>query len=263
MSARGRKVAVIAGGLGLAALYLWGASGLPPAGVYHGPYGIVLNQVAVTERHSTDIVTSVNFDYRGFDTLGEEFILFASVIGAALLLRKQKDEAEQGEDSKDSGEDKAASRRPPPPSDAVRTLGVGLVGINVVFGLYIITHGQVSPGGGFQGGVILATAPLLVYLAGDPRRFLRIVPHTLVEVAESCGATGFVLLGLLGLLRAAAFLQNVVPLGPPDGKITSGGTIPLISATTGLEVAAGFVLLLSVFLEQTLQKRLKHEREEK
>lgn len=266
MSARGRKVAVIAGGLGLAALYLWGASGLPPAGEYRGPYGIVLNQVAVSERHSTDIVTSVNFDYRGFDTLGEEFILFASVIGAALLLRKHKDEEEaQEKDSKDgSGEDEAASRRPPPTSDAVRTLGVGLVGIYVVFGLYVISHGQVTPGGGFQGGVILATAPLLVYLAGDPRRFLRVVPHTLVEVAESCGAAGFVLLGFLGLFRAGAFLQNVLPLGPPNGKITSAGTIALISATTGLEVAAGFVLLLSIFLEQTLQKRLKRiEREEK
>src|SRR4051812_35368599 len=124
MSARGRKVAVIAGGLGLAALYLWGVSGLPPTGVYRGPYGIVLNQTAVSERHSTDIVAAVNFDYRGFDTLGEEFILFASVIGAALLLRKHKDEEEQERNSKsNSSEDKAASRRPPPPSDAVRTLG--------------------------------------------------------------------------------------------------------------------------------------------
>jgi multicomponent Na+:H+ antiporter subunit B len=105
---------------------------------------------------------------------------------------------------------------------------------------------------------------LLVYLASDPKRFLRVVPHTLVEVAEACGAAGFVLLGLLGLLRAAAFLQNVLPLGPPDGKITSAGTIPLISGTTGLAVAAGFVLLLTVFLEQALQKRLEHvEREER
>lgn len=265
MSARGRKVAVLAGGLGLVGLYVWGTSGLPPAGQYHGPYGIVLNQVAVSERHSTDIVTSVNFDYRGFDTLGEEFILFASVIGVTLLLRKHKDEEEQGKGSEaGSGEDQAASRHPPPTSDAVRTLGVGLVGINVVFGIYVITHGQITPGGGFQGGVILATAPLLVYLAGDPKRFLRIAPHTLVEVAETCGAAGFVLLGLLGMLRSAAFLQNVLPLGPPDGKITSAGTIALISVTTGLEVAAGFVLLLSVFLEQTLQKRLKHlEREGK
>jgi multicomponent Na+:H+ antiporter subunit B len=265
MSARGRKVVVLVGGLGFAAIFLWGVSGLPPAGEYHGPYGIVLNQVAVSERHATDVVTAVNFDYRGFDTLGEEFILFASVIGVALLLRKHKDEEGQDEGSKGgSDEDKAASRRPPPPSDAIRTLGVGLVGINVVFGLYIVAHGQVSPGGGFQGGVILATAPLLVYLAGDPRRFLRIVPHKLVEVAEACGAAGFVLLGLLGLIRSAAFLQNVLPLGAASGKITSAGTIPFISVTTGLEVAAGFVLLLSVFLEQTLQKRLKRlEHEEK
>lgn len=264
MSARARRVAVLAGGLGFAALFAWGARGLPPAGRYQGPYGYVLNQVAVSERHATDVVSAVTFDYRGFDTLGEEFILFASVIGVALLLRKHKDEGEQSGSSKGSeAQDKAASRRLPSPSDAIRTIAVGLVGINVVFGLYIITHGQVSPGGGFQGGVILATAPLLVYLAGDARRFLRIVPHTLVEVAEACGAAGLVLLGLLGLIRAGAFLQNVLPLGP-EGEINSGGTILLLNVTTGLEVAAGFVFLLSAFLEQTLRRRLKHaQREER
>ncbi len=264
MSAKARRVAVLAGGLGFAALFAWGVNGLPPAGKYQGPYGDVLNQVAVSERHATDVVSAVTFDYRGFDTLGEEFILFSSVIGVALLLRKHKDEEEQGKDSNGrEAEDKAASRHPPPSSDAVRTLAVGLVGINVVFGLYIITHGQVSPGGGFQGGVILATAPLLIYLAGDARRFLRIAPHTLVEVAEACGAAGFVLLGLLGLIRAGAFLQNVLPLGP-EGKINSAGTIALLNVTTGLEVAAGFVFLLSIFLEQTLKRRLKHSgREER
>jgi multicomponent Na+:H+ antiporter subunit B len=262
---------VLAGGLGLGALYLWGVLGLPPAGEYRGPYGIVLNQVAVSERHATDVVSAVNFDYRAIDTLGEEFILFSSVVGVALLLRKHKDEKEEekeaeegGESRNDSEEDRSANRHPPPPSDAIRALGLGLVGINVVFGLYIITHGQITPGGGFQGGVILATAPLLVYLAGDPRRFLRIAPHTLVEVSESAGAAGFLVLGTLGLIRGVFFLQNVLPLGSSSGRVTSGGTIVAISVTTGLEVAAGFVLLLSTFLEETLRKRIERlERKEK
>ena len=53
----------------------------------------------------------------------------------------------------------------------------------------------------------------------------------------------------------AAFLQDVIPLGPV-GKIYSAGTIPLINLSVGLEVGAGFLLILSGFLRQTLQIRL-------
>jgi len=63
--------------------------GLPPDWSLSGPYGDVLNAVAASERHTTDVVSAVNFDYRGFDTLGEESILFAFVVGATLLLRRR------------------------------------------------------------------------------------------------------------------------------------------------------------------------------
>ena len=232
------------------ALYLWGLRGLPAFGHYRGPYGDVLNRVAVYERHATDVVTAVNFDYRGFDTLGEEFILFASVLGAMLLLRKQREE-----DKSEVEQDKTVERNPPPPSDAVRVLTLALVGPLVLFGLYIVTHGQLTPGGGFQGGVILATAPLLVYLAGDFETFKRITAHTLVEMTEALGAAGFIAIGLIGLAVAGAYLRNVFPLGK-TGEVNSSGSIALISIATGAEVAAGFVLLLYAFLEQTLEIRL-------
>src|SRR3954470_18511546 len=112
-----RKALLGAGAAGLAALFLWALAGLPRFGSYPGPYGDLLNSSAVGERKATDIVSAVNFDYRAFDTLGEEFILFVSVAGAALLLRKiegEKDESK--EDSED--EDKQAGRKVPPTSDA-------------------------------------------------------------------------------------------------------------------------------------------------
>jgi multicomponent Na+:H+ antiporter subunit B len=68
--------AVVAG-----AFLLWGLTGLPDYGVYNGPYGDVLNRVAVAERKATNVVASVTFDYRGVDTMGEEYILFAAVLG--------------------------------------------------------------------------------------------------------------------------------------------------------------------------------------
>jgi multicomponent Na+:H+ antiporter subunit B len=241
---------------GLAALLLWGMQALPPFGSYRGPYGYLINQVAVAERHATDAVSAVNFDYRGFDTMGEEFILFASVAGAALLLRRDEDEEEEEGDDE---EDRDAGRAPPPTSDAVRVFGVALVGLTVAYGLYMISHGAVSPGGGFQGGVILATAPLAVYLAAEARTFRRIAPKTLTEVAESAGASGYVLIGLAGLALSTAFLANVLPLGRA-GEVNGAGNIQALNLIVGIEVAAGFVVLLSAFIEETLRRRLRRER---
>jgi multicomponent Na+:H+ antiporter subunit B len=235
--------AAVAGGL-----LLWGTSGLPEYGVYAGPYGDVLNATAVGERKATNVVAAVAFDYRGLDTLGEEFILFAAVIGVAVLLRVQRDEAMRPPD------EDAADRRAPGTSDAVRVLGLALLGPTVLLGIYVVAHGHLSPGGGFTGGVVLATGALLVYLSGEYVTLRRVGPETLVDVGTAAGTTGFVAVGFLGLLAGAAFLQNVLPLGQP-GALVSAGTIPLINLAVGLEVAGGFVLLVTEFLEQTLVVR--------
>ncbi len=245
MTSRGRGWLFLVVAAGLAALLVWTIRGLPRFGHPVGAYGPMINAAAIPERHVTDAVTAVNFDYRAFDTLGEEVILFSSVVGVALRLRRLRDESE-GETP-----DEALARSVPAPSEAVRLLAFGLTGPIVLFGIYIVVHGQLSPGGGFQGGVILATAPLLIYVAGDLRTFRHITSPTMVERAEAAGAAGYALLGLGTLLAGAAFLQNIVPLGT-KGDVTSGGTMPLLSLTTGLEVTAGFTLLLGVFLEQAL-----------
>jgi multicomponent Na+:H+ antiporter subunit B len=232
--------AAVAGGL-----LVWGVTGLPDYGIYAGPYGDVLNQVAVAERKATNVVASVTFDYRGVDTMGEEFILFAAVLGVAILLRAQRDESEQPPD------EDAADRHAPGTSNAVRVLGLTLLGPVVLFGIYVVAHGHLSPGGGFQGGVVLATGALLVYLSGEYVTLRRVSPEVLTDLAESVGAASYVAIGLLGVAAGATFLANVLPLGQP-GALLSAGTIPLINLTVGLEVAGGFVLLLYEFLEQTL-----------
>lgn len=241
-----RTLLFLISGCGLLVFYIWGARNLPGFGNYPGPYGNMINSLTVYERHVTDAITAVNFDYRGFDTLGEEFILFASVMGANLLLRKQEDDREQ-----DPPVDREPSRMVPRTTDAVRVTGFALVIPIVVFGIYTVTHGQLTPGGGFQGGVILATVPLILYLCGDYENFKRITSHVLTEVAEAVGAGGFALTGVVSCVFGMKFLQNFLPLGQ-TGDVFSGGTIPLISALTGLEVAAGFVLLMISFFRQTL-----------
>lgn len=245
MTPRARQMLVLIAGAGLLAILVWGWLGLPGCGRYPGPYGDVLNASSVAERHATDVVTAINFDYRGFDTLGEESILFASVLGTVLLLRRQKDE------SAGPARQAAFGRSAPAMSDAVRAWGLALTGPLVVFGWYIVAHGQVSPGGGFQGGAILASVPLMLYLCGGYEAFRRITSHDLAEAAEAVAIAGFGLMGMLPLLWGQGFLQNWLPLGTP-GDVASGGSILVISLLTGLEVAAGFVLLLIVYFDRVL-----------
>ena len=150
--------------------------------------------------------------------------------------------------------DQSPRRHVAPVSDAVRVLTVLLVGPVVLFGIYMVTHGQLSPGGGFQGGVFLATAPLLVYLAGEFKKLMKIAPHHLLEIGEAVGAAGYAVVGAVALASGLPFLQNVLPLGKP-GDVVSGGTVVFIDVTVGLEVAAGFILLLMTFLEEEIQQK--------
>ena len=249
MNRKSRIALFLLSAIALALVFGLAFAGLPPVGNYRGPYGDVVNAITVPERHVTDTVTAVNFDIRGFDTLGEEFILFASVIGVLMLLRKQENEPRHRH------EDRDPSRQEIGTSDAVRVMALMLIAPTVIFGIYVVAHGQLTPGGGFQGGVILATAPLLLYLAAEFQNFRRAVSRELVHVVEAAGAGGFAAVGL-ACLGGGAFLQNMLPLGS-KGSILSGGTIPIINASVGFEVCGGLLLVLVVYLEETLE--LKEE----
>jgi multicomponent Na+:H+ antiporter subunit B len=238
---------------GVVALLLWAFAGLPEFGHYVGPYGDILNRVAVPERSTTDVVTAVNFDYRGFDTFGEEFILFTAVIGVASILRKLRGERTRKPD------DDAAGRHVGKSSLAVRLTGLGLVAPVLLVGLYVVVHGHQTPGGGFQGGVILATVLLLVYLSADYTTMREVGPLEVIELAEGLGAAGFGLVGLSGLIAGGALFENELGAGVP-GQLLSAGTIPLSNGAVGLAVTGGFCFMLSEFLQQTLTRRQRRMR---
>jgi len=250
MSDRARRIIFFVGALPLAALLVLACLRLPPSGRGGSSYGDVINGAAADERHAADAVTAVNFDYRAFDTLGEEFILFTSVMGVVLLLRRSSED-----DTEDDTDDKSANRQAPPTSDAVRALGLALVGLTVSFGLYIVTHGQVSPGGGFQGGVIIATGWMVLYLAGNAQTYCRLASPSLFEAVEALGAASYALVGAGALVAGMAYLANYVPLGPTPSTVRSGGTIALLSVAVGIEVSAGFIVLISTFLKEALAER--------
>ncbi|MER7986753.1 MnhB domain-containing protein [Streptomyces noursei] len=238
MSRRVRRWVFLLGGLGVAALFVAAGHGLPRFGGAWHPYGDRAVRAALA-RHTANTIASVNFDQRAFDTLGEESILFGAVLGTVVLLRQTRDE----------------DRLPPQParvSPPVRRYALLALPVTLLIGLYVIAHGQLSPGGGFQGGIVVATALHLLYIAVDYRALERIRPVGLYEVADAAGEAAYVLVGAAALLTGAAFLTNVLPLGTFN-TLSSGGTVPLLNAAIGVEVACGVVVLLARFLDQAVE----------
>jgi multicomponent Na+:H+ antiporter subunit B len=231
---------------GLAVFYVWGLTGLPGFGNYPGPYGYIINHVAIMQTKATGVVSAINFEYRGFDTVGEEFILFIAATGVATVLRELR-----GEHREPAGAE-ALQEPDPAPTDTVRLTTILFTGPVLVMGWFLASHAQSNPSGGFQGGVILATAFILIYLAGQFLLFRRFSPVTLTDVVGAVGAAGFAVIGLAAMLQSLPYLYNFLPLGSVPGAVSSSGTIALISFFVGIEVAAAFVLIVSELLGQTL-----------
>ena len=249
MTGRWRRGVFLAGAAGLAAFVLWGLAGLPGFGRYPGPYGDIINRITVAQTNATGVVSAVNFSYRGFDTLGEEFILFAAAAGVATVLRRLR------------GEEVIRTRRAaldrvaPPASDALRAAALAATGPAVVLGWFLATHAQTSPSGGFQGGILLTTAFVLVFLAGQVLLFRRASPADLIDVAGAVGAGGFAAVGVTAVALGLPYLSNYLPLGSTPGAVTSSGTIALISFLVAVEVGAAFLLIAGELMDQALLVR--------
>jgi multicomponent Na+:H+ antiporter subunit B len=241
---RGVLALPVVGGLG--ALLAWGFSGLPPFGHFHGFYGQLLNAIALPQRHATNVVTAIVFDYRGFDTMGEEFILFAAVVGVVILLRE------------DDAKVPAAARSDVVRSDALRFFGIPMLALVVLIGLWIAAFGLVTPGGGFQGGVAVASGIVVLYLAFGYRPWQRVGREKLLDPFEGAGAGTYVSVGLAALISGAPFLHNVLGPGKP-GTLFSGGSMAFLNWGVAVEVAAANLLLYTEFLQRLVAKKQVNE----
>jgi len=151
----------------------------------------------------------------------------------------------------EEGRDRELAYGPRDVWSAVNLVGFALLAPTVMVALYVIAHGAVSPGGGFQGGAVLATGLHLAYLAGDYVVLQRLRPVAVFDVAEAVGAAGFVLLGMSALFVGDPFLTNWLPTGTL-GELASAGMVELFNVAVGMEVASALVLLVAKFLDQAL-----------
>ena len=187
-------------------------------------------EFGAAEVGAANLVTAVVVTYRGFDTMGEVTILFltASIIGFFLKLSKKDEEkviVHHGT------------------SELLITASQILIPIIFLFGIYVFMNGHLTPGGGFQGGAIIASGVALSIMANPNRE----INHHVILWIESISGVMFVILGLLGIFLAGGFLDNrFLPLGD-FGDLFSAGAIPIIYSFIGLKVGAEISNILNKF----------------
>ena len=187
------------------------------------------------ELGAPNLVTAVVVTYRGLDTLGEVTVLFISAAGVGLLLRRTRRKGDH-EDLKrgDRAEETAGTHKPA--SEIVETATELLLPMVMLFGIYVFLNGHLSPGGGFQGGAIIASGTMFLLLALPESHISRLM----VALTESLSGFSYVIIGVLGVIMAGGFLDNrIMGLGT-YGTLFSAGAIPLIYTLVGLKV--GFEL---------------------
>ena len=124
-----------------------------------------------------------------------------------------------------------------------------IAGMIFLYGIYVIAHGHLTPGGGFAGGVIIAGAFILVTLANGSD-FLKLVKEELgTTIVESVATITVVLIGSAGFIFGTkVFFNNFLPKGIV-GNLVSAGVLPLYNIFVGMEVAASiFIIFLSLII---------------
>ena len=138
----------------------------------------------------------------------------------------------------------------------VRTIATMLLPFILVFSFYVIMHGHLTPGGGFQGGAIAASAIVMMIAAYGHERMKKKVSEEGLSMAESIGAAIFALVAFAGVFMATSFMYNFLVGTPVFGKIpsfggnsgilNSGGVLPILNIAVGMKVIGGLVAVVMI-----------------
>ena len=187
------------------------------------------------ELGAPNVITGILLTYRAFDTLGEVAVLFMVAAGVGLLLGAGGNEPDQAPIDQ--------SVKAVRPTDIVQNGADILVPLIAIFAAYIVMHGHLGPGGGFQGGAVMASCVLLLLLARPDYR----IQLANLGVMESLAGLFIVFVGIAGIILAGGFLDNrVLPLGE-FGAFFSAGAIPVLSVLLGVKVGCELSVIIERF----------------
>ncbi|NPA35675.1 MAG: cation:proton antiporter [Chlorobi bacterium] len=186
----------------------------------------------VSDLKTANTVTAIVVNFRGFDTLGEVTVLFLAATALGSILFKKRHHI--------------GERTVLYPASTIVGSGAKLIFPAIILlGAYVFIHGHLTPGGGFQGGTIIATGFLLMLISY--RNFS--ISHNILSVIESLAGILFVVFGFMGLIYGGSFLENFMGTGILN-DLFSGGVIPVIYILVGFKVAAELTGLIYTILHE-------------
>ena len=178
----------------------------------------------LSDTGATNAVAGIILDYRAFDTLGESMVLFTATLTVIFLLKQFK-RSGSDEDSRDNKEHNAGVRSLP--ARVVFDISIPFI---LLYGIYVVVNGHLSPGGGFSGGTIIGAGLILAHMV-----FGEDYAGKFISV-ERCTK----------IMAGANGIESGIPLGTP-GSILSGGLIFPLNICVGLIVACTIYALYHLF----------------
>jgi multicomponent Na+:H+ antiporter subunit B len=211
------------------------------------PNAVVHNHVAPWYLEKTpqlidvpNVVTAVLASYRGYDTLGEVYVVFIACMGVMALLgrvRPLRDTIQLTE-----YEERSRNLRH---HLIPRTVGKMLVPFIVLFGLYVQFHGDFGPGGGFQAGGLIAAGVILYSLLEGDWRGRELVPEWFSSLLVALGALLYAAVGVVSMLKGGHFLNYSVLFDDPIKGQHVG--ILLVELGVGMTVTGVMITVFHAF----------------
>lgn len=190
---------------------------------------------------AVNIVTGIILDWRGFDTLGESHVLFIAVCAVLLML------SVKGEKDEKRRLAQAAYEQYFEPHDdlVLQSAARILTPLILLFGLYIVFNGHLSPGGGFSGGAVLGAGLILYQNAFGYRRIARFFTYKTFRAVSVFSLISYSLMKGYHFFTGANHLENGVSAGIP-GRIFSAGLMLPLNLVVGAVVACTMYALYTM-----------------
>ena len=235
--------------LGIIWMLLQTAAYLPPFGSPDNPANNEVSrryiEQGMQETGAVNIVAGMILDYRAFDTLGESNVLFIAACSVLILLRISSEK--HGGDAVAQLEAEADDRMYEPKNDLIlQRIASLLVPLILLFGIYIIMNGHISPGGGFSGGAVMGAGLILYLNAFGFRKTERFFTFKTFKTVSLCALSFYAVSKAYSFFTGANHLSSFITPGTP-GRLFSAGLIPYLNIAVGLVVCCTMYAFYTLF----------------
>lgn len=225
---------------------------LPPFGEPGNPYNNEVSaryiEQGIAETGAINFVAGMILDYRAFDTFGESTVLFVAAC-SVLILMKLGDHGKDEKPTKAMLEAEWDDRHFEPKNDEILQLAAKvLVPILLMYGIYVVLNGHLSPGGGFSGGAIMGAALILYLNAFGFEKTSRFFTFRLFRWVTFLALMTYAGLKSYSFFTGANHIHSGIPLGTPGAILSSGLILPL-------NICVGFIVMCTMYAFYTLFRK--------